>query len=149
MAFQLRVTFHCVGMSIADEVVSNHLKVKPLEGKTGSIIAERGVFYKTEFYGVESSLLTLNKLHLIGGQSYSLQLITTAQPRLKQEENVQTLYETKYLRGVFGDILSMEQGETALIVYAKGIRVKVRVEKGLLFALIDSPKVSGRKEIEK
>lgn len=90
----------------------------------------------------------MNKLYLIGGRYYPLQGITAAQLRLKQEENLQTLYETEYLPGVLGDILSMEQGEMALIVYAKGIRVKVRVEKGLLFALTDSPEVSGRKEIE-
>jgi hypothetical protein len=41
----------------------------------------------------------------------------------------------------------LEKGEEPLVVYAKGIKVKVWVEKGLLFALTDSPEVAGSKEI--
>ena len=132
---------------IAEEVVSNHLKLKPLEVKTGSMDAVRGYFTKLDFMPVESSLQTLNNLQLIGGRYCSLQGITAAQLRMQQGENLQTLYETEYVPDVFGDIPSLDKGETPLVVYAKGIKVKVWAEKGLLFALTDSPHVTGRKEI--
>ena len=131
---------------IAEEVVNNHLNLKPLEVKTGSINAVRGYFTKLDFMPVESSLQALNNLQLIGGRYCSLQGITAAQLRMKQGENLQTLYETEYLPDVFGDIPSLENDEAPLVVYAKGIKVKVWVEKGLLFALTDSPEVAGRKE---
>ena len=131
---------------IAEEVVNNHLNLKPLEVKTGSINAVRGYFTKLDFMPVESSLQALNNLQLIGGRYCSLQGITAAQLRMKQGENLQTLYETEYLPDVFGDIPSLENDEAPLVVYAKGIKVKVWVEKGLLFALTDSPEVAGEKE---
>jgi hypothetical protein len=133
---------------IAEEVVNNHLNLKPLEVKTGSINAVRGYFTKLDFMPVESSLQALNNLQLIGGRYCSLQGITAAQLRMKQGENLQTLYETEYLPDVFGDIPSLENDEAPLVVYAKGIKVKVWVEKGLLFVLTDSPEVTGRKETD-
>ncbi|MDX2475937.1 MAG: hypothetical protein QNL05_01060 [Gammaproteobacteria bacterium] len=133
---------------IAEEVVSNHLKLKPLEVKTGSIDAVRGYFTKLDFMPVESSLQALDNLQLIGGRYCSLQGITAAQLRMKQGENLQTLYETEYVPDVFGDIPRLEKGEAPLVVYAKGIKVKVWVEKGLLFALTDSPEVAGGKEMD-
>mgnify|MGYP001812365482 FL=1 len=131
---------------IAEEVVSNHLKLKPLEVKTGSIDAVRGYFNKLDFMPVESSLQALGNLQLIGGRYCSLQGLTAAQLRMKQGKNLQTLYETEYVPAVFGDLPSLEKGEAPLVIYAKGIKVKVWVEKGLLFALTDSPAVTGRKE---
>lgn len=132
---------------IAEEVVSNHLKLKPLEVKTGSINAVRGYFTKLDFMPVESSLQALDNLQLIGGRYCSLQGITAAQLRMKQGENLQTLYETEYVPDVFGDLPILEKGEEPLVVYAKGIKVKVWLEKGLLFALTDSPEVAGSKEM--
>lgn len=96
---------------------------------------------------VESSLQALNNLQLIGVRYCSLQGITAAQLRMKQGENLHTLYETEYVPEVFGDIPSLEKDEVPLVVYAKGIKVKVWFGKGLLFALTDSPDVTGSKEM--
>ena len=148
MALQFsKDNFQTMPQQIAEEVVSNHLKLKPLEVKNGSINAVRGYFTKLDFMPVESSLQALNNLQLIGGRYCSLQGITAAQLRMKQGENLQTLYETEYVPDVFGDIPILEKGEEPQVVYAKGIKVKVWVEKGLLFALTDSPDVTGSKEM--
>ena len=56
-----------IPQQIAEEVVNNHLNLKPLEVKTGSINAVRGYFTKLDFMPVESSLQALNDLQLIGG----------------------------------------------------------------------------------
>jgi len=126
---------------IAEEVVSNHLHLKPLEVKTASINTVRGYFTKLNFMPVESSLQALNNLQLIGGRYCSLQGITAAQLRMKQGQNLQTLYQTEYLPEVFGKLPRLEKGEMPVIAFAKGIQVKVWVEKGLLFALTDAPSV--------
>ncbi len=131
---------------IANEVVSNHLNMKPLEVKAGSINKVRGYFTKLNFLPAESKLRALNSLQLIGGRYCSLQGITAAQLRMRQGQNLQTQYQTEYLPEVFGDLPRLEDGESPLIVYAKGIKVKIWVEKGLLFALTDSPAVNGVKE---
>ncbi|HEC28157.1 MAG TPA: hypothetical protein ENI65_01025, partial [Gammaproteobacteria bacterium] len=120
---------------IAEEVVKNHLKLKPLEVKAGTINEIRGYFSKLEFMPVESSMPSLNGMQLIGGRYCSLQGITAAQLRMKQGQNLQTLYQTQYLPDVFGYIPQLEKGESPLVVYARGIKVKIWVEKGLLFAL--------------
>lgn len=127
---------------IAEEVVKNHLKLKPLEVKAGTINAIRGYFSKLEFMPVESSMVSGNGMQLIGGRYCSLQGITAAQLRMKQGQNLQTLYQTQYLPDVFGQLPQLEKGESPLVVYARGIKVKIWVEKGLLFALTESPEVN-------
>ena len=131
---------------IAEEVVSNHLNMKPLEVKAGSINRVRGYFTKLNFMPLESQLQALSSLQLIGGRYCSLQGITAAQLRMRQEGNLQTQYQTEYLPEVFGEIPRLEDGDSPLIVYAKGIKVKVWVEKGVLFALTDSPAISEKME---
>ena len=69
----------------------------------------------------------------------SLQGITAAQLRMRQDQNLHTQYQTEYLPEVFGELPRLEKGETPVIVFAKGIQVKIWVEKGLLFALTDAP----------
>jgi hypothetical protein len=126
---------------IAEEVVSNHLNLKPLEVKGGSINKVRGYFTKLNFMPAESKLRALDSLQLLGGRYCSLQGITAAQLRMKQGQNLQTQYQTEYLPEVFGDLPRLENGEQPLVVYAKGVKVNIWVEKGLLFALTDSPAV--------
>ncbi|GMR05915.1 MAG: hypothetical protein BMS9Abin25_0492 [Gammaproteobacteria bacterium] len=131
---------------IAEEVVKNHLKLKPLEVKAETINAIRGYFSKLEFMPVESNMVSGKGMQLIGGRYCSLQGITAAQLRMKQGRNLQTLYQTQYLPEVFGQLPQLEKGEAPLIVYAKGIKVKIWVEKGLLFALTQAPDVSQSQE---
>ena len=133
---------------IAEEVVSNHLNMKPLEVKAGSINKVRGYFTKLNFMPADSQLAALGSLQLLGGRYCSLQGITAAQLRLRQGQNLQTQYQTEYLAEVFGALPNLEKGEEPLIVYAKGVKVKVWVEKGLLFALTDSPAIKEIKGYE-
>ena len=144
MAFQFSEnSLQTMAQKIAEEVVSNHLKLKPLEVKTGSINTVRGYFTKLDFMPVESSLKDLDALQLIGGRYCSLQGITAAQLRMKQGQNLQTLYQTEYLPKVFGVLPHIEVDEAPIVVYAKGIKVKVWIEKGLLFALTEAPEITG------
>ena len=70
-----------IPQQIAEEVVNNHLNLKPLEVKTGSINAVRGYFTKLDFMPVESSLQALNDLQLIGGEERALEVLVKPQRR--------------------------------------------------------------------
>lgn len=126
---------------IALEVATNHLKLKPLEIETASIDSIREYFDKLDFMPVNSTLINELGLELAGGRYCSLQGIAAAQLRVRQpgSDSVQTLYQTEYRKDVFKDMPVLEQGEPPIELYAKGIRVRIWSEKGLVFALTDLP----------
>lgn len=124
---------------IAKEVVKNHLKLKPMEVTTSTIGEVRGYFSRLDFLPVESQLLAPAGLQLIGGRYCSIQGITAAQLRMKQGESLQTLYQAEYIPDVFGDLPFIDKGEEPLTVYSRGVKVKIWVEKDILFALTEAP----------
>lgn len=126
---------------IAEEVVHNHLKLKPLEVKTDSIDGVRQYFSKLDFMPIDSVLVNDPGLSLIGGRYCSLQGLTAAQLRLKKDTNktIQTFYQTEYRKDIFGDLPHIAQGDKPVETYVKGIKVKIWVEKGLIFALTEAP----------
>ena len=126
---------------IAMEVAANHIKLKPLEVETGSIEDIRDYFNKLDFMPVTSTLVRNAGLELIGGRYCSLQGVTAAQLRVQKpgSQRVQTLYQTEYVKAVFKDMPVMEEGGEPVEMYVKGVRVKIWVEKGLLFALTELP----------
>ena len=124
---------------IAMEVASNHIKLKPLEIETSSIEGIRDYFKKLDFLPVNSRLVSEAGLELIGGRYCSLQGITAAQLRVKKpgSDVVQTLYQTEYRKDIFENMPQLEEGEEPVDIYVKGIKIKIWVEKGLLFAITD------------
>ena len=124
---------------VAMEVASNHVKLKPLEVETSSIEGIRDYFDKLDFMPVSSALVGRSGLELLGGRYCSLQGITAAQLRISEpgSDQVQTLYQTEYIRDVFRDMPVVEEGGEPVELYVKGIKVKIWVEKGLLFALTE------------
>ena len=124
---------------IAMEVASNHIKLKPLEIETSNIEGIRDYFKKLDFLPVNSRLVSEAGLELIGGRYCSLQGITAAQLRVKKpgSDVVQTLYQTEYRKDIFDNMPQLEEGEEPVDIYVKGIKIKIWVEKGLLFAITD------------
>ncbi|MFK5856678.1 MAG: hypothetical protein QM503_11140 [Bacteroidota bacterium] len=125
---------------VAIEVVTNHLKLKPLEIKTNSIHDIRNYFTKLDFLPMKSQLVSNEGLKLIGGRYCSLQGISAAQLRVRKSESspIQTLYQTEYRKDIFKNIPDLEQGDVPVSIYVKGIKVKIWTEKGLLFVLTDT-----------
>ncbi len=130
---------------IAEEVAKNHLKMKPLEVSTDKLQDVRDYFDKLDFVPVESSLFKQSRLELLGGRYCSVQGITAAQLRASKpgSDRLQTLYQLEYDESVFNKLPSLDKGEKPLDVYAKGIKVRIWVEKGLLFALTEDITSSG------
>lgn len=124
---------------IANEVVKNHLNLKPLEVHTNNIDGLIHYFTQLDFLLRPSREVSEFKSTLIGGRYCSLQGITAAQLRLKTptSRKANTLYQTEYRKDVFGSLPDLDQNQKPLLAWAKGIKVRVWVEKGILFAVTD------------
>ena len=129
-----------IELRIAEEVAGNHLKLKPLEIKINHMQGIQNYFKHLDFLPVKPTFLDPTKQTLIGGRYCSIQGVTAAQLRIKDKNSgaIHSLYETLYDKRVFSSLPEIDAGEQPLTVYAKGIKVKIWVEKGVLFALTDS-----------
>lgn len=131
--------------AIADEVAKNHIKMKPLDINSNHFQEVQGYFTQLDFLPSASQHFNQSATqvvdHLLGGRYCSIRSITAAQLRFgDNEQNRTTLYQTEYLPDVFGTLPVLEQGQTPLVTYAKGLRIEIWVEKQLLM-------VSSRQEL--
>lgn len=124
---------------IANEVVKNHINLKPLEVNTNSIDGLIHYFTQLDFILRPSREVTDFTASLMGGRYCSLQSITAAQLRLRTQngDKANTLYQTEYRKEVFGLLPDIDKNEKPVVAWAKGIKVRIWVEKGVLFAMTD------------
>lgn len=122
---------------IALEVAGNHLSQKPLEIESSTLPPIRDYFNKLDFMPINSEYLADKGLVLLGGRYCSLQGINAAQLRFSPagENSSQTLYQVGYDPATFESLPKYDLGETPVTTYAKGVKVTIWVEKGLVFAL--------------
>lgn len=123
---------------IADELTSNHLKLKPMEVRGARIADIRGYFTELDFIPVQTRMPKASDLVLLGGRYCSVQGVTAAQLRLRADEAapLRTLYQAPYDPRRFGPVPSLDDGERPMTLGARGLEVRLWVEKGILFALI-------------
>lgn len=123
---------------VAEEVAANHLKLKPMEVRTGDISGIRGYFSQLDFLPLQTALPAVGSLEMLGGRYCSVQGVTAAQLRLQASEGepLQTLYQAAYDPGRFGPLPDIGAAEVPVEMGARGLSVSLWVEKGLLFALI-------------
>jgi len=127
---------------IGAEVAQNHIKLKPLEVHTGDMQSIRRYFTELDFSPVQSRLLADNNTTLLGGRYCSIQGVTAAQLRVKDNATgeVHSLYQTAYDEDTFAGLPKLESGGKPVTVYAKGIGVQIWVEKDVLFAITKDEK---------
>lgn len=120
---------------IANEVVRNHLKSKPLDVTTQSYADVRDYFDKLKFLPINSLNIADTNV-LVGGRYCSLQGYKAALLKIKDAESnkVDTLYQVPYVLDTFGALPDIANNENPIIVYERGIKVSIWVEKGILFA---------------
>ena len=125
-----------VSLLIAEEVVHNHLKMKPLEVNSQSLHDLRGYFSQLDFPLRDSKIITSTKLKLLGGRYCSIQGITAAQLRLQDEQtgDLETLYQAPYNKKLFQELPNLQEGKEPVRHYINGIGVDIWIEKGILFA---------------
>ncbi len=124
-------------LEIAEEVTLNHKKLKPLEILGASVVEVSGYFTALDFLPISSRLIT-SSLQFAGGRYCSIKGSTAAQLRYQNEAlNWVTLYETHFNATKFPNLPILEQGEEPIVVYDRGYRVSIWIEKGLVMALVE------------
>ena len=125
-----------ISILIAEEVVRNHLKMKPLEVSSHSMDDMRAYFTELDFALRGSSLITSRNLQLLGGRYCSIQGVSAAQLRLQDQKTgvLETLYEAPYSSDLFKELPNLQEGQTPKRHYINGIGVDIWVDKGILFA---------------
>lgn len=126
---------------IAAEVVKNHLKQKPLEVKTSSMVEVQGFFNKLDFLPQSSTILAKRFLiedgAMLGGRYCSIKGVTAAQLRYKDASaKINTLYEVGYNPLLFGVLPDVAAGEIPREIVIKGLRVSLWHEQGILMVLV-------------
>ncbi len=119
---------------IADEVATNHLKMKPLEVESFEISEVQGYFSNLDFKPYSAQPLASNvQIALAGGRYCSIQGSKAAQLRYKDTQGgYVTLFETAYSAVLFEKLPNIDKGETPVVTYTKGIKVSMWVEEGIV-----------------
>ncbi len=131
---------HTINEKIAYEVSKNHLKLKPLEVKSNRLSEISNYFTQLDFKLVNTKILNDPNWQLLGARYCTIQGNTAAQFRLKNKQtgNVETLYQAPYYATQFNAVPIIENGQSPIEEWAKGMGIKIWVEKGVLFALTDN-----------
>jgi len=142
--------------AIAFEVTKNHIKLKPLEVTSEDFNTVRDYFTQLDFSPQVSRyfpLLASTALTMTGGRYCSIQSETAAQlryrsspepsatgPSAKEQaptEKWSTLYQTQYNKNTFGQLPHIEQGQTPIETYSRGLKVSLWVERQLLMVSVE------------
>ena len=125
-----------MALQIADEVVANHLKRRPLEVRGSKVDELQGYFEGLDFRLIQTSLSNLGTGAMLGGRYCSIQGVSAAQIRLQEDPGAtSTLFQAPYDAELFGELPDISAGQEPLRVQARGMSVEIWVEKGLILAL--------------
>ncbi|WP_370979260.1 hypothetical protein [Agaribacterium sp. ZY112] len=125
--------------AIANEVIANHLKLKPLDIKTANFSEASQYFSLLSFKPSESTFVkdSSPKLQLLGGRYCSIKGVEASQFRYKTNtQGIATLYQVPYTDSSFGTIPNVEQPPIKLI--EKGLKVSMWQENGLMMVLVET-----------
>lgn len=120
---------------IADEVASNHLKMKPLQVEATEMATVQNYFNQLSFAPEHTQSFANNtQIALAGGRYCSIQGTKAAQLRYKDTATGAyiTLFEAAYSAELFNELPHIDRGEAPVVTYTKGIKVSMWVEKGIV-----------------
>ncbi len=127
-------------MQIANEVSYNHTNLKPMEVSSDTFATVANYFSNLEFFPRSTSNLSNASLRLVGGRYCSIKGSSAAQLRyVDAGGKLTTLFETNYDATKFQGLPVIENGEEPVEVYARGYKVDIWVEKGLVMATVQKP----------
>ena len=122
-------------VSIAEEVATNHLKLKPLEVEGRELGPVLAYFDQLDFQLVQSPRLGGSGEVLLGGRYCSLQGVTAAQLRYRAPDgSLSTWYEGTLPGGQLAALPDLGSGETPARFLVRGVDVSLWREHGLVFA---------------
>jgi hypothetical protein len=119
---------------MANEVAMKHIKMKPLDVETSEIIDVRNYFSQLSFSPYTTKVLANNtQIVLVGGRYCLIQGVKAVQLRYKKMNGgYVALFETVYNVALFDELPNIDNREAPVVIYIKGIKVSMWVEKGLV-----------------
>jgi len=122
---------------IADEVLTNHLKIHFPDVEAGSIAEVRRELDRPDFVPVDSILLAGEALEILGARYCTLQGRTATQFLLVDREgNRVTHYQAAFDRERFGRLPRLDAGETPMVLERNGVQIDIWVEADILVARV-------------
>lgn len=121
---------------IVREVLTNHLKIKPLDLSTASIEKIQKHFDRLDFLPFLSPVKALRGLETLGGRYCTLQGAIALQVRLKTKDgNMATYYQSRYQESLFGALPDVDKGESPHVLFEGGVKLHIWLEKGTVSVL--------------
>jgi hypothetical protein len=137
VTFYMQIENSTYGVQLAQEVVANHVRLRPLEVKSDSFAIVSSYFTELDFNPVQSAATELSGMTMLGGRYCSIKSEIAAQLRYQDKQgNMLTLYQVGFDAEKFGDIPAKESGEKPTTYNVKGFNVTLWTENGLLMALV-------------
>lgn len=129
-----------IPQEIAQEVVKNHLRMKPLDINSNNLATVSEYFTMLDFLPLKSTEYNRNNSLLLGGRYCSIKGITAAQLRYQNTKGkLETLYQVPYDPNIFSDLPKLEEGEPPITLFERGLEVTIWVERGLLMVASKPP----------
>lgn len=118
---------------IAREVANNHLRMKPLDVDSNNLDEVRSFFTLLDFLPISSSHYGQTNPLILGGRYCSIKGVSAAQLRFENTRGkLETLYQVPYDPDVFSVLPQLEQGDSPITLFERGLEITIWVEKGLL-----------------
>jgi len=121
---------------IAQEVLTNHLKLKNLDLETSSMTELRSYFDQLNFSPFYSKFLDNADFRLLGARYCTLQGVIALQFRfLTAEGEMVTYYQALYDNENFGKLPDVKEGSKPYVVNANGFAMSIWKEDGVVAVL--------------
>lgn len=121
---------------VAQEVLTNHLKISKLDLETSSIYEVRTFFDRLNFSPFFSVMLERDDLRLLGARYCTLQGVIALQMRFRAVDGeVVTYYQALYDKQRFGRLPDIKAGEKPQFVEAQGFAMSIWREESVAIVL--------------
>lgn len=126
-----------LAQQIANEVTTNHIKLKSMEVKSKKFDTVKKHFNSLDFLPIKSTRFESKGMTLMGGRYCSIKSALAAQLRYQDSSgSLHTLYQTSYEDDLFAGIPTLQDKNSKIFRYAKGLTVNIWLEDGLFMASV-------------
>ena len=124
-----------VAPRIADEVLTNHLKIHVPDVRASSVEEVGELLDRLDFTPVLSTLIDTESLQLVGARYCTLQgAIATQLLMVDRYGNSVTHYQAAFEPGRFGSLPRRDAGDEPLVLTRNGVTIEIWVESGVTMA---------------
>jgi hypothetical protein len=124
VTFYMPIENSTYGVQLAQEVVANHVRLRPLAVKSDSFAIVSSYFTELDLNPVQSAATELSGMTMLGGRYCAIKI------------NMLTLYQVGFDAEKFGDIPTKKSREEPTTYNLNGFQVTRWADNGLLMALV-------------